>query len=71
MWDVQPTIENRLKIGHENKGALEHPWEDPKAWTTTTTQITRRLYHGKLKNWLCSKKENQQINWTENYLMHK
>ena len=35
MWDVQPTIENRIEIGHENKGALEHPWEDPKAWTTT------------------------------------
>ena len=31
MWDVQPTIENRIEIGHENKGALEHPWEDPKA----------------------------------------
>ena len=27
MLDVQPTIENRLEIGHENKGALEHPWE--------------------------------------------
>ena len=31
MWDVQPTIENRIEIGHENKGDLEHPWEDPKA----------------------------------------
>ena len=41
MWDVQPTIQNRLEIGHENKGALEHPWEDPKAWTTTTNKTSQ------------------------------
>ena len=30
-WDVQTTIENRQETGHENKGVLEHPWEDLKA----------------------------------------
>ena len=36
MWDKQPTIENRFELEHDNKGALEHPWEDPKASPTTT-----------------------------------
>ena len=30
MCDMQPTIENRLEIGH-NKSASEHRWEDNKA----------------------------------------
>ena len=36
MWDVQPTIENRLEIGHEKKSTFVQHWEDPKALTTTT-----------------------------------
>ena len=30
MWDVQPTIKNRIEIGHENKGVFEHPGKIPK-----------------------------------------